>query len=370
MAPLVRYTGLSDRTVRTCLDRLKTEGIIRPCDPDIVAARIKHADRRPKGWDLDLTQIRADLTQTEVTTPDRQFRGRPARAAAIACPDAGEAPGGCNPRTDGGTTRAATGCSSCIRTIQETIPGTAATTARARQTAPADGEAAGGEPARDFFAALGSGWRLTPAQQFKLTPGRHDCPGRGDGRRMRWRLSPERTPPAYTAPTRSWPLGSHPVNCPRRLCDRRGRPGAASATRPPGCSTSTATRRAPARAANRRHTRRRTGRSRRPSPPRSPSGAEGQHGGPHGLEARRPARAPGKTARRHRRPGPSPHSPIMMIMDGERIPRHPPCRSRAYGDHLRGSWRDAPIASSAGSGAAGKALLPVSRACIRSNGRS
>ena len=230
-----------------------------------------------------------------------------------------------------------------------------------------------------------SGWRRTrpgllrrpgqrlatyPAQQFKLTPGRHDCPGRGDGRRMRWRLSPERTPPAYTAPTRSWPLGSHPVNCPRRLCDRRGRPGAASATRPPGCSTSTATRRAPARAANRRHTRRRTGRSRRPSPPRSPSGAEGQHGGPHGLEARRPARAPGKTARRHRRPGPSPHSPIMMIMDGERIPRHPPCRSRAYGDHLRGSWRDAPIASSAGSGAAGKALLPVSRACIRSSGRS
>lgn len=165
-----RYTGLSDRTVRTCLDRLKTEGIIRPCDPDIVAARIKHADRRPKGWDLDLTQIRADLTQTEVTTPDRQFRGLPARAAAIACPDAGEAPGGCNPRTDGGTTRAATGRSSCIRTIQETIPGTAAATARARQTAPADGEAAGGEPARDFFAALGSGWRLTPPSSSSSPP--------------------------------------------------------------------------------------------------------------------------------------------------------------------------------------------------------
>src|SRR5260370_18428690 len=37
---LVRYTGLSERTVRTCLDRLQAEGIISPCDPDIVAARI------------------------------------------------------------------------------------------------------------------------------------------------------------------------------------------------------------------------------------------------------------------------------------------------------------------------------------------
>jgi len=49
-ATLVRYTGLSERTVRTCLDRLEAEGIIRPCDPDIVAARIKRADRRPQGW--------------------------------------------------------------------------------------------------------------------------------------------------------------------------------------------------------------------------------------------------------------------------------------------------------------------------------
>jgi hypothetical protein len=39
LATLVRYTGLSERTVRTCLDRLETEGIIAPCDPDIVAAR-------------------------------------------------------------------------------------------------------------------------------------------------------------------------------------------------------------------------------------------------------------------------------------------------------------------------------------------
>ena len=54
VATLVRYTGLSERTVRTCLDRLEAQGIIWPRDPDIVAARIKRAGRRPQGWDLNL----------------------------------------------------------------------------------------------------------------------------------------------------------------------------------------------------------------------------------------------------------------------------------------------------------------------------
>jgi hypothetical protein len=48
VATLVRYTG-SEQTVRTCLDRLAAEGTITPCDPGIVAARIKRADRRPQG---------------------------------------------------------------------------------------------------------------------------------------------------------------------------------------------------------------------------------------------------------------------------------------------------------------------------------
>ena len=48
VATLVRYTGPSERTVRTCLDRLEATSIIRPCDPDIVAARIKRTGRRPK----------------------------------------------------------------------------------------------------------------------------------------------------------------------------------------------------------------------------------------------------------------------------------------------------------------------------------
>ena len=43
VATLVRYTGLSERTVRTCMDRLAAEGIIWPCDPGIVVARIKRA---------------------------------------------------------------------------------------------------------------------------------------------------------------------------------------------------------------------------------------------------------------------------------------------------------------------------------------
>jgi hypothetical protein len=43
---LVRYTRLSERHVRTALDRLEAAGVIRPCDPAIVAARIKRADKR------------------------------------------------------------------------------------------------------------------------------------------------------------------------------------------------------------------------------------------------------------------------------------------------------------------------------------
>jgi hypothetical protein len=51
---LVHYTRLSERTVRYALRTLEELMLIRPSDPDIVAAYIKRADRRPKGYDLAL----------------------------------------------------------------------------------------------------------------------------------------------------------------------------------------------------------------------------------------------------------------------------------------------------------------------------
>jgi hypothetical protein len=51
-ATLVRYTGLSERAVRTGLDRLAAEGIIASCDPGIAAARIS-APVPPAGLGLD-----------------------------------------------------------------------------------------------------------------------------------------------------------------------------------------------------------------------------------------------------------------------------------------------------------------------------
>jgi Helix-turn-helix domain len=82
VATLVRYTGLSERTVRTYLDRLEADSIIRPCDPGIVAARIKRADRRPQGWDLDLGMVRDDLAEFDVMNTRAGHRPRPRQQAA------------------------------------------------------------------------------------------------------------------------------------------------------------------------------------------------------------------------------------------------------------------------------------------------
>lgn len=195
VATLVRYTGLSERTVRTCLDRLEAGGIIRACDPDIIAARIKRADRRPKGWDLDLSLIRADLTDTEVAVLGRQFPGLGARAAAAACPDTREAPDGgqsphpasavdnpadrvqlwhpasgtgCNQRTDEVQPVQSRGATAAPKPSKERYLEPPAA-AGACEASLASG-AAGGGPAGEFFAALGAGWRLTPTQRLKLVP--------------------------------------------------------------------------------------------------------------------------------------------------------------------------------------------------------
>jgi DNA-binding Lrp family transcriptional regulator len=80
---LVRYTDLSERTVRTALDRLEAEGIIRPCDPAIVAAKIKRADQRPQGWDLAMQLVRDDLDDEDLAALERQFPGLTARVAIL-----------------------------------------------------------------------------------------------------------------------------------------------------------------------------------------------------------------------------------------------------------------------------------------------
>src|SRR6266576_1941144 len=101
VATLVRYTGLSERTVRTCLDRLEAEGIISPCDPDIIAARIKRADRRPQGWDMNLSLVRDDLDDAAVAVLEHQFPGLGVRLAAAAQPGADGQSDGCNWRSHG-----------------------------------------------------------------------------------------------------------------------------------------------------------------------------------------------------------------------------------------------------------------------------
>ena len=81
-ATLVRCAGLSERTVRTCLDRLAAAGIIAPRDPGIVAARIKRADRRPQGWDLNLSLVRDDLDSAALAVLEYQFLGLSVSPAA------------------------------------------------------------------------------------------------------------------------------------------------------------------------------------------------------------------------------------------------------------------------------------------------
>jgi hypothetical protein len=69
--------------VRTCLDRLEAEGVIQPCNPDIVAAKSKRADRRPKGWDLDLSEFFAALGSSWRLTSTQRLRLTPVITAAL-----------------------------------------------------------------------------------------------------------------------------------------------------------------------------------------------------------------------------------------------------------------------------------------------
>jgi helix-turn-helix protein len=98
-ATLVRYTGLSERTVRTCLDQLQAEGIIWPCDPDIAAARIKRADRRPQGWDFNLSLARDDLNAAAVAASSSSSQGWAPGSPGLRSPALTASLTGCNHRT-------------------------------------------------------------------------------------------------------------------------------------------------------------------------------------------------------------------------------------------------------------------------------
>jgi hypothetical protein len=185
--PVGGHAGPVHRPVRadgrTCLDRLGAAGIIGPCDPEIVAARIKRADRRPKGWDLDLSLVRDGLTGAGLAALEHQFPGLAARVAEAARPGAGGAADGLPSPHPAGTVdnwpdggqplppASGTGCNQRTGRVQPAQPRGAAVApeppvepsrepsaarARGRQALPAaGGSAAGGERAGEFFEALG-----------------------------------------------------------------------------------------------------------------------------------------------------------------------------------------------------------------------
>jgi hypothetical protein len=199
VATLVRYPGLAERTVRTCLDRLAADGIIAPCDPGIVAARIKRADRRPQGWDLNLSLARHGLDAAAAAVLGHQSPGLGVRLAPAAHPGADRESGGVqssHPAATGGeavdnrarrgaavapragngvqparrrgATGAATGAAVAPEPSKEPCIEPSAAPARGDASPALDGQ--GGGPIGEFFTALDRDWRLTAAQQTRLAP--------------------------------------------------------------------------------------------------------------------------------------------------------------------------------------------------------
>ena len=197
---LVRYTDLSERTVRTALHRLATDGIIRLCDPAVIAAKIKRADQRPQGWDLAMHLIRDDLDEADLAALEPQFPGLAARVRAGAAPS-GHPGCGVQPLHPGhGTTvdnvthgvqplhpAAGTGCNRRGNGVQpfpergaaaapepSIEPSIEPPAARAHDhgVTSADGQDRVAETAGagEFFAALGPRWLLTVRQRRRLGP--------------------------------------------------------------------------------------------------------------------------------------------------------------------------------------------------------
>jgi hypothetical protein len=74
--PIGRHTGPLRLPVRARCARVWTGWMpgasSGPAAPGIVAARIKRADRRPQGWDLNLGMAGDDLAEAGIVKPERQ----------------------------------------------------------------------------------------------------------------------------------------------------------------------------------------------------------------------------------------------------------------------------------------------------------
>jgi hypothetical protein len=83
---LTRYTRLSERTVRTSLDRLEELKLITPASQTVVAAHVPRSDRRPKNWNLALHRVQAvhPADQHGVQSPPNEVQRLPSRGAATA----------------------------------------------------------------------------------------------------------------------------------------------------------------------------------------------------------------------------------------------------------------------------------------------
>jgi hypothetical protein len=293
---LVRYTDLSERTVVTALDRLEAEGTIRPCDPAIVAAKIKRADRRPQGWDLVMHLIRDDLGDEDLAALETQFPGLTARVQAVkeACrgrPDDGmqslhpapvtavdkaahevqqlhPASGpGCNHRGNGVQPFPGRGATAAPEPSIEPSREPSAAVARAGKT-PRLVENPG-QAAEEFFTALGPRWPLTAGQRNRLLPAVAAALTAGwepgplarfagantDGIRSPYavlaaRLSSTELPAPPAAAQRRPPWCGEPECDPmtRFLLDERGYPGTVNgrAVPCPRCGTAAARQRTPA----------------------------------------------------------------------------------------------------------------------------
>jgi DNA-binding Lrp family transcriptional regulator len=67
-----RYTCLSDRAIQKHLRELEERGVIRRCNPEIVAAYIERADRRPIGYDLVMNGVNVVRERGEPDSPGKR----------------------------------------------------------------------------------------------------------------------------------------------------------------------------------------------------------------------------------------------------------------------------------------------------------